>query len=471
MSDEILEFLMFWIMKNKIERKMSPLLKIDDLVTYIEKLCEVAASLDEEDEVFEEEFTSEDENFDYDDITEDTLDEMEKESIWDGESLDDPNFIKEKIMEVVDNYQEYFKIYKDSICFNTNLTKEQIDYKIEEIGRYIDKEILEEILEEIENNVDLLKILGFTFYEKDMKQLLENERELQQLYFGGEWGEGVSLMSSEIVGEAREEIVKEIRKKLFMSKVLWANYFAKLKSFFEYSDSYTYLIGIGEDVTYGISSWELNEDEVMELFRNSLLDAMFIQEDNGVDTLMDKLSIGVRLSNNPIFEKKNSHSYRWWDEQKNLFLGVLYFLEEEINKYSDYDEEIRNYLIGVKYRVMEVLDYVFDFSLFSGTLPNEVEGIRPNNSSIVYVMIDDILSYQDLKYDISNNVMTSRVNIINNTLKMIVIKAYYYLSGDEELTQHIKNNPNYKKNKISSDFVDGAITIGKDIKLRKKKID
>lgn len=410
------------------------------------------------------------EDYEIEGISFDEIEDIEDDSIldsWESEVDDiDEEFIRGKIEEVISSNDDYFALNEDNVYFNFSISIEDVQ---DRVNFYL-PDLLDSFLQNIESDVKILKLIGITFREKELNAILKNEKDLQMLYFGGEDGEGISLLSCYINGESNEAVVKKIKKKLLISKILWFNYFNSLKTPIEYSDSFTYLASLGYNFEYPIKSGDLDEENIEENYQNSFLDTLFVSEDNGSSLACEKLELGIVECGNPLIEDINSDD-SYWREEENFYITFLYFLEEEIKSLNSFDGEIRNYFLSIKFKLMETLDYVCDSTLFQDGIPTDVLKTFPSSGHLSFVLINDILSYPDESYqgEYDSQNFTGRLNYLNNIIKKLIIKTYYFLSEDKEIEEHIKSNPNYKRNLISSSLLEDALNIKKNLTLKKIK--
>lgn len=120
------------------------------------------------------------------------------------------------------------------------------------------------------------------------------------------------------------------------------------------------------------------------------------------------------------------------------------------------DDRIKVELNKAKYNLMQVIDSIFDNTLFMNIDNSRLDDVKIDNSYNefeTYFFIDELLSYNDDMYNKDDSYIIEYFNII----KKIFIKTYYNLTKNEDIIKMIKNNKLYGINKKSSSYFDDIV--------------
>ena len=137
-----------------------------------------------------------------------------------------------------------------------------------------------------------------------------------------------------------------------------------------------------------------------------------------------------------------------------FYLTYYYLLREEMKIVTD--DRIKVELNKAKYNLMQVIDSIFDNTLFMNIDNSRLDDVKIDNSYNefeTYFFIDELLSYNDDMYNKDDSYIMEYFNII----KKIFVKTYYNLTKNQRVIQIIKNNKLYGINKISSSYFDDII--------------
>ena len=135
-----------------------------------------------------------------------------------------------------------------------------------------------------------------------------------------------------------------------------------------------------------------------------------------------------------------------------FYLTYLELLEKEIKK----DNNMCSELIIIKYRLMQVIDTMFDTALFINK--DILKGIdfKEDYNFIeyeIYYFIKELLMYDDEKYRNKEFDTENIIIYIDGIVKKLLIKTYYKLTRDKRIIETIKNNKLYGVNSISSSLL------------------
>ena len=199
------------------------------------------------------------------------------------------------------------------------------------------------------------------------------------------------------------------------------------------------------------------EDELVE---DPYLRAIFFKEDLALFNIAKR--IGIDSREKEVMNLKFS-------EQK-FYVTFLNFLSEEMTKISE--KELYYEFRICKYRLINVLDSVCDTLYIMDDKKEFSDEISfyENYSFIenkIFFFIDEVLKYDDDKYNFDESNYFNLVNYYNNIIKKVLVKTYYYLTSDDRVISAIKNNSLYGVNKISTELLDEAIN-GDNKKTKKR---
>ena len=137
-----------------------------------------------------------------------------------------------------------------------------------------------------------------------------------------------------------------------------------------------------------------------------------------------------------------------------FYLTYYYLLREEMKIVTD--DRIKVELNKAKYNLMQVIDSIFDNTLFMNIDNSRLDDVKIDNSYNefeTYFFIDELLSYNDDMYNKDDSYIMEYFNII----KKIFVKTYYNLTKNKRVIQIIKNNKLYGINNISSSYFDDIV--------------
>lgn len=137
-----------------------------------------------------------------------------------------------------------------------------------------------------------------------------------------------------------------------------------------------------------------------------------------------------------------------------FYLTYYYLLREEMKIVTD--DRIKVELNKIKYNLMQVIDSIFDNTLFMNIDNSRLDDVKIDNSYNefeTYFFIDELLSYNDDMYNKDDSYIMEYFNII----KKIFVKTYYNLTKNQRVIQIIKNNKLYGINNISSSYFDDIV--------------
>lgn len=338
-----------------------------------------------------------------------------------------------------------FILYMDNDTLNNILQSFDCDYS---------EYLLDDINSTIDGNFVFLDLLGIKIQKKMYNILLEIENKVEIMYDNFHHG----CNDKAFMKELKSQILK---RKMFF------NFLENRLSVDEYYDLYIYASNEANNndedlpVVFEFQDDSFNGDE---LVKNPMLKAIFYKGKLSMYNIANKMSVDIS-------KKSNSFESDEYFEEK-FYLTFLQFLEEEISNTTNIEllQEFR----ASKYRLMNVLDTVFDTYTFINNKDFESINIKKDNGDysfiedMVFSFIDEVLHYEDSKYKCDGKDFYNLINYYFNTIKKLLIKTYYYLTDDKMVITSIKKNPLYGVNNISTKMLDSVIEEEK-IKIKTKK--
>lgn len=319
-------------------------------------------------------------------------------------------------------YGEFFTYDGEKIILDDETTNEELMEILEmekEENKDDDSFLLDYIFDIICTDIDIIKLLNIKIRTDIYDYLLKLMKKYNKLY------EKLRVVRNNGDKLEEEKIIKQIKELSLAKVILFFNMKNNLTAD-EYLDLYIYIDNIFEnnsklilDITdYPFIDFDAN--------LNPFQKAIWLDLPLDIEMLIYKLDCEML---NTI--KFSDSSYL---KEYEFYLKYYYLLEKEIDSIAD--DEVKDRLIKVKYRLMEVLDFTFD----SGLLMNRSEEKVNLKDSDLFFIGGVVYSFA---IELLNGSTKSKYI---DTMKMLFIKAYYDLTDDKILEEVIKeynlNNEN-----------------------------
>lgn len=335
-------------------------------------------------------------------------------------------------------YDEYFDFNNKSIIFDAESIVD-LDDLLEEASNEYDKASILIVYVTIDENADFLDILGVNLNKDTYNYLLDMDKKLEEYYMSLADLENYVGLNEVNVNDLNNKIKKLMFKRMLLimnTKNILSN--REYNDFISYANSINLNNTILDDFKLLLEDERYNENVILsDLFKKSI----FISDELCYTSLYEKLKLNLDTT-----EKNIKYS------KLKFYLTFLELLEEEMNK----DDEISIELVNIKYRLMYVIDTLYDSNIFTNR--NILDGIEFRENYIfekyeVYYFINELLMYDDDKY--KNKVFnTENIMIyVDSIIKMLLIKTYYKLTGDKIVIDTIMKNKLYGVNEMSSSFL------------------
>lgn len=336
-------------------------------------------------------------------------------------------------------YFQYFDIDGDEITFDSEYIEELGNLIIDEQDE-LDDMFLCDVDSVIEGDTEFLDIVGVKIKKDLYNYLLDIEKELEDCY------DEMCRLDS-FVGFAEVDLnplMKKI-KQLKMKKMIMLVNTNNLLSYFEHQDLMQYACNIS-DKTNDLEDIELLiEDDIFDstdIMDDVLLRSIFTGSDSYIANLGESLVLNVL----GIMEDKKYSIIKF-------YLTFLDLLEREIEHSN---ELLKEELIRIKYRLMNVMDSVYDTTLFINKeviYDGEFKEDYKFANKTVYYFGREILMYDDERYRNKECDTENTTVYLDSIVKKLLIETYYKLTKDNRVIDMIKNNKLYGVNTISSNLL------------------
>lgn len=318
---------------------------------------------------------------------------------------------------------------------------EELDCLIESAEAEYDENLIDVIADIMYNEVSLIETLGVKIEKELYHVLLNNEEQTKRLY---------SALGKVTNSKEKEEIIKKINSHRKISRKLFDN----MDKHLDYSKCYDLLI-YADDYTDKRDKGFFKPVKIHEenpfVTNGAILRSIFGDDDGSLYmfTLRDKMDKFMINKDTPLTERNMS--------ELNFYLLYLSLLDREIN--ASFDYELREELIAAKYRLMYVLDTIYDVRTFL-SYNDPVVSFQENNYNfireIVYKLIEDILDTTDTEYFMNTQSGKPVKDIISyyyTVIEKLFVEAYFSITKDKNIIEAIKGNEYFGINKISSSFL------------------
>jgi len=368
----------------------------------------------------------------------------------------DFNFANE-LSFFLDDYEDYFEMEDGIIRLNSDVSINELKKLQEEnvILEDFDEEFISDVEKVIHNDISFLEIIGINPNIQVYNALLELEEELEYKYLDLSYD---GLFDENTIEKTREEI--KLLK--VITNIMYININNNFSSV-DYDNLYLYAKDRAK-LMHG-------EESEVKLSRNPPFDKILL-----VKTPMDKAlfindssakgAIKGRLKMN---NKKNKKKINMQDMTKlNFYLMYLELLDKEINKTKNI--ELKDELIIAKYRLMYVLDSIYDLMNFKKRESSvKINGDYSFIETIIYFFTVEVLSYDDKEYKLDGTNKKDIITYYFNIIKKLYVETYYKLTNDRAIIDLINNSNFYNVNTISSKLFSNIVPSEKNKSKIKKK--
>ena len=329
--------------------------------------------------------------------------------------------IDEEINMLLINSIYFYGDEEENIVLSDSVSSEAFESLIDDEKKVNDKDMIDRVDKYFSSNsIHLLELFNIKYEKELFNRLCNLQDEIEEEYD--------IFAQAEMDKEVLDDGLMHQAKLMTTKRNMAYNFMKENLSLQEYEDisSYSkYLTSINNycELSLKIKNEKLHNFIINDPFHR----ALFFIDDNEEFNLRDKLSI---------------HAFNFPEERskETFYYYVLDVIDRKVN--TPGNEMLLGDLVNAKYRLMCSVDTIYGNFILKGYKSNNNRFI-PDYSFIkneIYYFIDELLLYSD--YEMTD---VSTLNDYNNTIKSILIEAYYDLTGDEEIINRIKSNPNYGK--------------------------
>ena len=345
-----------------------------------------------------------------------------------------------ELNEFYSKYLDYFDIDDDTIFLNDNVSIKMLEgFIVPESDEDIN--FLENVIDFLNSDLSITELMGITIRKDIYNCLIKIYKSLNEQY------KDLNVLRMQGNKKKENETIKKIKLLSIQEKIMFINMHYNLDAN-EYYDLLLYSDDILDSeecfcIPFNIPN---NIFDEYTFYNNPFQRAIFLENISFNALTRYKLDYNI--------DKASENDTDYFMLDYKFYLTYYYLLREEMKIVTDY--RIKVELNKAKYNLMQVIDSIFDNTLFMNIDNSRLDDVKIDNSYNefeTYFFIDELLSYNDDMYNKGDSYIIEYFNII----KKIFIKTYYNLTKNQRVIQIIKNNKLYGINKISSSYFDDIV--------------
>lgn len=341
--------------------------------------------------------------------------------------------------DFINTYYQYFDVDGNEIKFDMDYIDELDNLINEEMEQY-DLILIHDINYTLNSSTVFLDIIGIEKNKELYDFLLDIETKIEYCY---------NVISNLKINDYKniiniDEIVYSIKKLKMLKVVMFVN-----------TNSFLSEVQKKDLILYSCDEADII-DELDSIFL-LLDDENFCEADILDDTFLRSIFVGSESNRFSLRDSLILNSYTTLKDKRyskiNFYLTFLDLLDDEINKSSEF---LKNELIRIKYRIMNVLDNVYGMTTILGNMNIDMTEVKEDYFFIddaVNYFIDELLCYDDEKYKNSDYDTDNTMIYLNNIMKKLLIQTYYNLTKNKDIINKINDNKLFGVNAISSGFL------------------
>lgn len=368
----------------------------------------------------------------------------------------DFNFANE-LSFFLDDYEDYFEMEDGIIRLNSDVSINELKKLQEEnvILEDFDEEFISDVEKVIHNDISFLEIIGINPNIQVYNALLELEEKLEYKYLDLSYD---GLFDENTIEKTREEI--KLLK--VITNIMYININNNFSSV-DYDNLYLYAKDQAKLMHGEESEVKLSRNPPFDktlLIKTPMDKALFINDSSAKGAIKGRLKMN---------NKKDKKKINMQDMTKlNFYLMYLELLDKEINKTKNI--ELKDELIIAKYRLMYVLDSIYDLMNFKKRESSvKINGDYSFIETIIYFFTVEVLSYDDKEYKLDGTNKKDIITYYFNIIKKLYVETYYKLTNDRAIIDLINNSNFYNVNTISSKLFSNIVPSEKNKSKIKKK--
>ena len=345
-----------------------------------------------------------------------------------------------ELNEFYSKYLDYFDIDDDTIFLNDNVSIKMLEgFIVPESDEDIN--FLENVIDFLNSDLSITELMGITIRKDIYDYLIKIYKSLNEQY------KDLNVLRMQGNKKKENETIKKIKLLSIQEKIMFINMHYNLDAN-EYYDLLLYSDDILDSeecfcIPFNIPN---NIFDEYTFYNNPFQRAIFIENISFNALTRYKLDYNI--------DKASENDTDYFMLDYKFYLTYYYLLREEMKIVTD--DRIKVELNKAKYNLMQVIDNIFDNTLFMNIDNSRFDDVKIDNSYNefeTYFFIDELLSYNDDMYNKGDSYIIEYFNII----KKIFVKTYYNLTKNQRVIQIIKNNKLYGINNISSSYFDDIV--------------
>lgn len=345
-----------------------------------------------------------------------------------------------ELNEFYSKYLDYFDIDDDTIFLNDNVSIKMLEgFIVPESDEDIN--FLENVIDFLNSDLSITELMGITIRKDIYDYLIKIYKSLNEQY------KDLNVLRMQGNKKKENETIKKIKLLSIQEKIMFINMHYNLDAN-EYYDLLLYSDDILDSeecfcIPFNIPN---NIFDEYTFYNNPFQRAIFIENISFNALTRYKLDYNI--------DKASENDTDYFMLDYKFYLTYYYLLREEMKIVTD--DRIKVELNKIKYNLMQVIDSIFDNTLFMNIDNSRLDDVKIDNSYNefeTYFFIDELLSYNDDMYNKDDSYIMEYFNII----KKIFVKTYYNLTKNQRVIQIIKNNKLYGINNISSSYFDDIV--------------
>lgn len=345
-----------------------------------------------------------------------------------------------ELNEFYSKYLDYFDIDDDTIFLNDNVSIKMLEgFIVPESDEDIN--FLENVIDFLNSDLSITELMGITIRKDIYDYLIKIYKSLNEQY------KDLNVLRMQGNKKKGNETIKKIKLLSIQEKIMFINMHYNLDAN-EYYDLLLYSDDILDSeecfcIPFNIPN---NIFDEYTFYNNPFQRAIFIENISFNALTRYKLDYNI--------DKASENDTDYFMLDYKFYLTYYYLLREEMKIVTD--DRIKVELNKIKYNLMQVIDSIFDNTLFMNIDNSRLDDVKIDNSYNefeTYFFIDELLSYNDDMYNKDDSYIMEYFNII----KKIFVKTYYNLTKNQRVIQIIKNNKLYGINNISSSYFDDIV--------------
>ena len=345
-----------------------------------------------------------------------------------------------ELNEFYSKYLDYFDIDDDTIFLNDNVSIKMLEgFIVPESDEDIN--FLENVIDFLNSDLSITELMGITIRKDIYDYLIKIYKSLNEQY------KDLNVLRMQGNKKKENETIKKIKLLSIQEKIMFINMHYNFDAN-EYYDLLLYSDDILDSeecfcIPFNIPN---NIFDEYTFYNNPFQRAIFIENISFNALTRYKLDYNI--------DKASENDTDYFMLDYKFYLTYYYLLREEMKIVTD--DRIKVELNKIKYNLMQVIDSIFDNTLFMNIDNSRLDDVKIDNSYNefeTYFFIDELLSYNDDMYNKDDSYIMEYFNII----KKIFVKTYYNLTKNQRVIQIIKNNKLYGINNISSSYFDDIV--------------